>query len=281
MPVWAVTCSLPMNLDAYLERISYSGPRAVDVETLRQIQKHHLLAIPYENVDVQLKRPLTTSVEAAFEKIVNQRRGGWCYEMNGLLGWALAEIGFDIQRTLGGVNRNERGDDAIGNHLVLLVALKGKTYVVDAGFGDGFLYPLPLEEGTFFERDLEFRLELMSDGFWRMHNHQFGGAPSFDFRTKVAEEFRLSESCEYLQHAEDYPFVKVLIVQRFVEGGYEIQVGRVSKRITADGVTTTLLDSSEQLVERLNAVFGLDVPEVATLWPVIVERHDQLFGSEL
>lgn len=268
-----------MNLSAYFERIKYDGTPRVDVETLCDIHRHHLLAIPYEDIDVQLKRPLTTSVEAAYDKIVNRGRGGWCYEMNGLLGWALTEIGFKIQRISAGVNRNERGDDAMGTHLVLLCEVDEQTYVVDAGFGDGFLNPPRLEAGVFSERGFDFRFELLADGHWRMHNHTYGGAPSFDFMTDPASEARLSDRCEHLQTDAQSSFVLVLIVQLVCEDGYEIQVGRVAKRVSATGVETRLLQSSDELVARLKSVFGLDVPEVAELWPTIVARHEQLFGA--
>ena len=99
-----------MQLSRYLERIAYNGPLNVDLETLNGIHQHHLRAVSYENLDVQLGVPLTTNVQAAYHKIVTLGRGGWCYEMNGVMGWALEEIGFDIMRISAGVNRNERGD---------------------------------------------------------------------------------------------------------------------------------------------------------------------------
>ena len=84
-----------MKLDDYFARIDYRGPVAPDLACLRAIHRQHLLAIPYEDLDVQLGRPLDLDPERIFEKLVARRRGGWCYEMNGLLEWALTEIGFD------------------------------------------------------------------------------------------------------------------------------------------------------------------------------------------
>ena len=268
-----------MKLANYLARIRYDGPLNVDLKTLNAIHRHHLLAVPYEDLDVQLKRPLTTDVSAAYDKIVNQGRGGWCYEMNGVLGWALSEIGFDIQRVCGGVNRNERGDAVVGSHLVLLTELD-QTYVIDTGFGDAFLEPVALKEGKFSERGFDFSLEHLPDGYWRLHNHQFGGAPNFDFKTVPADEAQLESVCQGLQTSEHSPFVMALIAQLFVEDGYEIQVGRAARTITAQGVETKILDSADELQDRLKSVFGLDVPEVADLWPTIVERHEQLFGDK-
>src|SRR5438270_13953150 len=108
-----------MNLAAYLDRIRDQGRPRPDRETLAAIQRHHLTAIPYENLDVQLGRPRTTDPAAAFDKLVTRRRGGWCYEMNGLMGWALSEIGFSVTPLATGVMTSSAGDDQTANQLVL------------------------------------------------------------------------------------------------------------------------------------------------------------------
>src|SRR3954451_21382564 len=99
-----------MELAAYLARIGYAGPVRPDLSTLRAVHRAHLQAIPYDSLDVQLGRPLTLDPAAAYDKIVRRRRGGWCYEMSGLLGWALGEIGFSVPRMAGAAMRAERGD---------------------------------------------------------------------------------------------------------------------------------------------------------------------------
>src|SRR4051812_23247177 len=132
---------MAMNLQAYLARIGYQGDLSPTAETLRGIQRAHLLAIPYENLDVHLGRPLTLEPAVAYDKIVGQGRGGWCYEMNGLLGWALEEIGFSVTRLAGANRRGPGGSRVPGPHLVLRVDLDGETWIVDAGYGDGPIEP--------------------------------------------------------------------------------------------------------------------------------------------
>src|ERR1700753_3713812 len=110
-----------MNIGAYLRRIGLPGPLPPTLETLRRVHAAHLRAIPYENIDVQLGRPVTIERAAIFDKIVNRRRGGWCYEMNGLLGWALGELGFKVTRATGAVMREMFGQATEANHLVLRV----------------------------------------------------------------------------------------------------------------------------------------------------------------
>ena len=112
-----------MDLQQYFVRINYHDTPKVDFTTLAQIHHQHLLHIPYENLDVQLGRPLDFDITRIYEKLVINHRGGWCYEMNGLLQWALQEIGFTVTRMSGAVMRASQGDQQLGNHLVLQVDL--------------------------------------------------------------------------------------------------------------------------------------------------------------
>ena len=76
-----------MKLQRYLDRINYGGSLEPSFATLAALQKAHVCSVPFENLDVQLGRPLSTSIQEAYEKIVINMRGGWCYEQNGLFGW--------------------------------------------------------------------------------------------------------------------------------------------------------------------------------------------------
>ena len=163
-----------MDLSAYLTRIGYEGDLTPTRQTLAAVQRAHLLAIPYENLDVQLGRPRTTAVSEAYAKMVGGRRGGWCYDMNGLLGWALKEMGFSVRRLATGVYRSGAGDEAVGNHLVLRVDFEDGLLLADAGLAGGPFTPYPVVEGEFSAHGFSFRLEAIEDGWWRLHNHPAG-----------------------------------------------------------------------------------------------------------
>src|SRR4051812_21810770 len=121
-----------MNLEAYFDRIGYAGPRGADLATLTALHRAHLAAVPYENIDVQLGRPVVVDPAAAYARIVGKgRRGGWCYEMNGLFGWALDQLGFNVTRMAGGVVRELIGQNAVGNHLVLRVDFPEGPWIAD------------------------------------------------------------------------------------------------------------------------------------------------------
>src|SRR5262245_51810376 len=165
---------LTMNLSDYLARIGYQGTPRADLATLAQLQRLHLAAIPYENLDVQLGRRVGFDMATIFHKLVRSRRGGWCYEMNGLFAWALAEIGFRFTRLGAAALRAQLGDDMIGNHLALCVDL-GRPYLADVGFGDALIEPVPIVAGPIRQDFLDFRLEALDASWWRLHNHPEGG----------------------------------------------------------------------------------------------------------
>jgi len=268
-----------MELSAYLDRIGHVGPVAPDAATLKALHRAHLLAIPYENFDVQFGRPVTIEADAAFEKLVVRRRGGWCYEMNGLFAAALDEIGFSVTRMAGGVVRSLLGDGRVGNHLVLRVDLPEGPWIADVGFGDGSFEPFPLQAGPIRAEGFECRLEQLEGGWWRFHNHALGGAPDFDFRDEPADPALLASQCEWLQTAPTSPFVLNATAQRHRPGEILVLRGRVLKRIRPDAVEDRLIESAHDYVETLSRDFDLDLPEAADLWPRILQRHEELFGQ--
>jgi N-hydroxyarylamine O-acetyltransferase len=265
-----------VKLASYLDRIGFVGTPRVDLETLRALHTAHLEAIPYDALDVQLGRPVSLALPRIYEKLVDRRRGGWCYEMCGLFGWALQEIGFDVTRVAGGVGRAMFGDFAIGNHLVLRVDLDGRSYLADTGFGEGILEPVPIDEGEIRQRFLTFRLEAMQDGWWRFHNHERGGPPSFDFRPEPAAEALFAEKCAWLQTNPMSPFVQNAVCHRYFPDRLAILRGKVLRTVSADDVVEHVLGSADELVEVLLSVFALDLPEAAGLWPKIEARHAEL-----
>ena len=267
-----------MDLPSYLHRIGFVGEAQPTLATLRQVQRGHLMHIPYENLDVQLGRKLTLSAADAFDKLVTRRRGGWCYEMNGLLRWALETIGFQILPMTGAVGRAERGDTAIGNHLVLTVRLD-RDYLVDAGLGDGPCEPVPLEEGPHREQWRDLKVERIEDGWWRFRNYENAFAGSFDFRREPADWNVLGRKCAWLQTSPDSVFVQNAVCLRPSATGYTMLVGRVLKTIAASGVTDKLVGSFEEYNDTLINLFGLNVAEASQLWPAILLRHEALFGS--
>jgi N-hydroxyarylamine O-acetyltransferase len=269
-----------MHIDHYLRRIGLTAPPRADLQGLAALHRAHLLALTFENIDVQLGRPLGTGIAAAYDKIVERGRGGWCYEMNGVFGWALGELGFAVTRLSGTVRREILGDRLNGNHLVLRVDLPEGRFLADVGFGDGPRDPIALVPGVFRCAGFDFELIRVDAEWWRLINHPRGGAPSFDVTLAPADEALLAAKCRYLQTSPESGFVQNLVLQRHVPHGLETLRGRVWRTLREDRIEERLIESADQLVDVAREVFALDMPEVAALWPRIRGRHEQVMAEK-
>lgn len=270
-----------MNLQHYFGRIGYKGSNRPSFESLRALQAAHVCAVPFENIDVQLGRMLTTDVEPAYEKIVLNRRGGWCYEQNGLFGWALSEIGFDVTRLAADVMRQERGDAASANHLCLQVRVPGTTtaYLVDVGFGGSLIEPITLEEHEYAQVPFRLGLKKLPDDDWRFWEDAGDGEFSFDFSPRRADEAALSKKCDELQTDPESGFVLNLVAQIRSNAQHKTLRGRVFSAATADGISRRTIDSVDEFLMTLTEDFHLDVPEIADLWPRITARHEHYLNE--
>lgn len=270
-----------MELSRYFARIGYRGVARPDLLTLRRLLRAHVLSVPFENLDVQLGRPLGTDPGAAYEKIVLDRRGGWCYEQNGLFGWALSAIGFDVTRVAAAVMRAERGAVSEANHLALLVRLPGRedTWLADVGFGGSLLAPIRLEEARHAHAPFRLGLRQLDDGHWQFWEDAGDGEFRYDFRAEPASEEALARRCALLQTDPESSFVLNLVAQIRTPDAHTTLRGRVLSRRDPGGETTTTLGSPDQLLQVLAGTFGLDEPAIADCWPAILARHAQLFDE--
>jgi N-hydroxyarylamine O-acetyltransferase len=136
------------NLDSYFERTNYKGSTEVSEGTLRDIHIAHTLNVPFENLDVFYKRPILLDGASLYKKMVKERRGGYCFEMNGIFSLVLQEMGFKVTNllarvTIDGIHYTTK------THQAILVETGGNKWLADVGFGnDGIIAPLILEENT-------------------------------------------------------------------------------------------------------------------------------------
>lgn len=191
-----------MDADAYLSRIGLGRRPPPTLEGLTQEMLAHLLAVPFENLDIAAGRPIELGLPALFDKIVTRRRGGFCYELNGLFAWLLAELGFAVTllsgRTVGGVH-GELGPEF--DHLVLRVDLD-EPVLVDVGWGEAYRRPLALRDGASHVDPLiaEYRLEARTDGCWDIWEHTDDGvrvAYRFDLVPRALPDF--ADTCRWQQ----------------------------------------------------------------------------------
>ena len=130
---------------AYLRRIGYHGPLEPTLATLRALHRAHMIAVPFENLDIREGRELALDEAGLFDKIVHRRRGGFCYELNGLFAALLSDLDFDVTLLAARVADERGGFGPEFDHLVLLVRLEDR-WLADVGFGRSFPEPLRLDE---------------------------------------------------------------------------------------------------------------------------------------
>lgn len=132
-----------MDVAAYLERLGLDRPATADITALRVLQERHLAVVPFENLSIHLGEPIVLDIGALFDKIVRRRRGGFCYELNGLFAALLRELGFDATLRSARVFRQ---DGALGppfDHAGIRVELD-EPWLADVGFGRFSRFPLRL-----------------------------------------------------------------------------------------------------------------------------------------
>ena len=210
-----------MDLHAYLERIGYTGPAKPTQEGLYALHRAHLLAVPFENLDIGLKRPIILDEEKLVEKIVTRRRGGFCYEMNGVFAAALREIGFRVTLLSARVP-NAKGE--IGpefDHMALRVDLE-QPWLADVGFGrDAFFEPLPLVEGVeTTQRGVTYRLRRQGERW--LAEYRSGGQDwglLYDFTLTPRKLADYAGMCRWHQTSPQSHFTRGRICSRLTPEG--------------------------------------------------------------
>ncbi|MDQ5846602.1 MAG: arylamine N-acetyltransferase [Acidobacteriota bacterium] len=247
-----------MDVSAYLKRINYRGSLEPNAETLRELQLAHLRSVPFENLSIHADEPIVLDDQALFDKIVRRRRGGFCYELNGLFAALLRALGFQVEMLSAGVAdaAGEFGPDF--DHMVLLVTLD-ERWLVDVGFGDSFLEPLLLDErdeqvqGTRAYKIVPVEDHLMltqRDGSdeWKVQ-HRFSLQPhSYD---------DYLDMCLYHQTSPESHFTKARVCTRATSEG-RITLSELRFITTKNGVREErLLADEEEYADTLRERFGV------------------------
>jgi N-hydroxyarylamine O-acetyltransferase len=213
-----------LNVEEYLSRIDYRGPVAPTAETLRRLQVAHLLAVPFENLSIHSGEPVTLEDGALFDKIVGRRRGGFCYEVNGLFAALLRALGFDVRMLSAGVARPDGGFGPDFDHMALLVTLE-ERWLADVGFGDSFLEPLRLDEpGEQEQAGRAYRILPDGEHFVVTQRDAPGGdwLPQYRFTLRPHQYPDYVEMCHHHQTSPESHFTR----------------GRLCSRATPDGRVT-------------------------------------------
>jgi N-hydroxyarylamine O-acetyltransferase len=197
-----------VNVPAYLKRIGHKGPLTPNESTLRSLHRAHMFAVPFENLDIHLGREIVCDESLFLHKIVDERRGGFCYEMNGAFAALLRALGFQVTLLSARVSGRDGKDGPEFDHLALRVNLE-QPWLADVGFGDSFVEPLRLEPGVEQEQfGRRYRLE-SEDGSLRYEAHVDGlWKKEYTFTLQPRQLSEFAEMCRYHQTSPDSPFTR-------------------------------------------------------------------------
>lgn len=253
------------QIEAYLARIGMERPGSRDIHSLTRLHRAHLMTFTWEALDAFMGWPCSMAPASAFTKMVEGRRGGWCFEMNGLFGAALAALGFRVTRLCGGVDRAKLGDIAIGNHLTLRVDLD-RPYLAEVGLADAIVAPVPLALGPIRQRGFDFSITPAEGGWLRFNNHVHGIARSVDFRPDHSDEAAMAAAHGWLMQDPGSPFTNALAVLRHTADGYIALRNDCLRRLTANSLSEQSITSADHLADTFETVFDLEIPEPRCVW---------------
>jgi arylamine N-acetyltransferase len=257
---------MTVDLSGYFDRINYRGAIEPNLGVLQDLVTAHTRTIPFENLDPVMGVPVDDlSPKALTDKLVNRRRGGYCYEQNGLMGYVLAEIGFRVRRLAGRVTWMLPSDAPVPaqTHTVLAVTFPGSVgpYLVDVGFGGQTLTsPIRFETGSVQQTTHEpYRLEDRRDGLVLQAQVRGEWQSLYEFTTRTQPAIDLKVGSWYVSTQPSSFFVTSLMVARVTDDARINLAGRNLTIHRADASEKIRLDHAAAVVDTLRDRFGIDV----------------------
>ena len=209
-----------MDAKKYLDRINFSDTPSADLQSLKKLQLLHLLNVPFENLSIHYNEPIILQLELLFNKIVNRKRGGFCYELNGLFAALLRQLGFNVSMLSAGVANSNGVFGPDFDHMALM-ALLDERYLVDVGFGDSFLQPLLLDErGIQIQGERSYQIE--EKGSYFILKERKPGSdwkPQYRFGLQPYRINDFDKMCRYHQTSPESHFTQKRICSIAKPGG--------------------------------------------------------------
>jgi N-hydroxyarylamine O-acetyltransferase len=253
-----------MDIDAYLARIGYAGSRAATLQTLRALHALHPAAIAFENLDPLMGRRVHLDPAVLERKLVREKRGGYCFEQNGLFASALTALGFSVTGHAARVYIKQEPGKIRRSHMLLKVDLPDGPYIADVGFGAWALSgPLRLLDESVQETphgpcrvgraDDHFDVQTIVDGEWtRLYR--------FLLEEQMPQDYEVSNW--YCATHPESRFTYELMVARVPSGG---RLGMLNNRLSIhhpDGGTERReLKSAREIADVLENEFAIVLPE--------------------
>ncbi len=258
----------------YLQRIGFEGEAKANLTTLSRLHRAHMLHVPFENLNIPLGYPLQITHEALFDKIVVQRRGGFCYELNYLFSALLKALGFEVDLLSAGVYSNETFGPNF-DHLLLAVHLQGRRWIADVGFGDSFREPFAMPGEMSDERGIGFRV-IEQQQYWMLQQQKPDASwcDQYRFTPEPRAIDAFHPMCHYHQTSPDSSFTRrsICTVAR-ADGRITLANGRLI-RTTGDSRHETPIETEAGYRDVLAEHFQMTLPPGASIKKLLFNEAD-------
>ena len=254
-----------MNVEKYLARLGLlPDDLEPSDEVLRLLQRRHLQSVPFENLDIQWKRPIVLDIEKFYEKIVEDRRGGFCYELNGLFNGLLRSLGFHTRLVSARVfNGDEHGPEF--DHAAIIVTIGDDEYLADVGFGDFSAEPLRYGLGVEQQDSAGmFVIRRFDDAYMEVAKKDGPEWKSeYIFKDVPRELYEFAEMCDFQQFSPDSHFTNGKVCSILTEGGRKTLRDRKIILTFGESKTETEFEGEEEFERILKEEFGIDHSSIA------------------
>jgi len=247
-----------MNLADYLSRIGFTSVPSTDLQTLRALQRAHLMAVPFENLDIHWDKRIVLDTEKFFNKIVERRRGGFCYELNGLFNELLRSIGFETRIVSARVfNGKVHGPEF--DHAAIIARVGDDEYLADVGFGAFTTEPLRFVVGE-KQQDPSgiFVIRKFDEEYLEVAKQENGSFKSeYIFRDVAHKLAEFAEMCDFQQYSPDSHFRKGKLCSIMVPNGRKTLTDKSFIVTTGDDKEETPVTSDADFYRLLENEFGI------------------------
>lgn len=249
-----------MEPNRYLQRIGFEAKPEATKEVLFQLQKNHLLHIPFENLDIHYGTEIVLDPARIYTKIILNKRGGFCYELNSLFCALLTHIGFDARLVSGKVHVEAERYGPEFDHMAIVVQLEGRLYLVDVGFGKFSCAPLEITPDLLQEDENGvFVIEKLNAVDYRVSRIEHSvKTPEYIFSLQERQLNEFEAMCRFHQSSAESHFTKSKVVSIATADG-RITLNDASYKITRDGHTETGVFEEGKFEEHLQQFFGMKI----------------------
>lgn len=251
-----------MNIKQYLERIEYNDAISPTVEVLSTLQQQHLLHVPFENLDIH--NNIKIDLNNLFDKIVTRKRGGFCYELNGLFYQLLKEIGFTVIMISARVYDGKKDFSPEFDHMALIVTINNEDYLVDVGFGEFSLHPLKItmDEETNDPRGI-FKMEPFNEHYTavKKKNAEEQFIPEYIFSHKERQMEEFYDRCNYHQTNSASHFMQKRICSLPTQNGRITLTGNLLKITDNGSIKEQVLPNEQEVQQTLWHYFRIKLGE--------------------